>query len=87
MKLVAITDDGKQLELPQQNLGQWIRVHRQLKGWSLRDISQKLKERGHKVTRQAIFKWETGLNEPKHEHMVELARLFSEPGDETVAVA
>lgn len=75
-KLNAVdTATGRVFELPigKKAVSAWIARNRKKKGLSLQHISDRLG-----VTRQAVYKWETGVNLPTVENMIEMVMIFDD---------
>lgn len=49
---------------------------RKEKGMSLEMVAQGLSALGYDVSRQAVFHWESGINTPKFEAVLFIAKLF-----------
>jgi transcriptional regulator with XRE-family HTH domain len=74
MKLVAMDDDGRTIDLPNaEAVPSWIKTKRSEKKLSLQDLGTALG-----VTKQAVYSWESGISAPTAENLTKLVSLFRE---------
>jgi DNA-binding XRE family transcriptional regulator len=72
MKLVAVSDDGSQVELPQQkDVPAYIQSSRLNMDMSLQQVAASIG-----VTRQAVWGWENGKSCPTVTNLTKLVSLF-----------
>ena len=73
MKLIAVSDDGTQTDLPQGgDISTYIKKQRAALGMSLVAVGTSIG-----VTRQAVWVWERGKSAPSLDNLVKLVQLFN----------
>ncbi len=77
MKIIAIDDEGKEINLPPaDDVADFIKVNRKRLRMSLQDIAKVVG-----VKRQAVWSWEKGVTIPSVENLVGLVKAFETAPD------